>query len=217
MSSLCNYSDAYILVKGFITVANNTVVAQLANNSNKNVVFKTCPPFTTYISRINNRQVDDAHDIDLVMPMYHLREYSKNYSKSSGILEQYCKDDDGDIVGFNAADATADSFKVKENIKAQTGNNGRKNVEIMKPLKYLSNIWRTLELPLINCKINLDLNWSKKRNIADTDLADKGATFSITDATIFVPVVTLSTQDNAKLIEQLKSGFKRAINWNKYK
>ena len=86
----------------------------------------------------------------------------------------------------------------------------------MVTLKNLSNFWRTLEIPLINCEINLDLNWSKKCVIVATDIANEGATFSITDTKLYVPVVTLSTQDNAKLLEQLKSGFKRTINCDKY-
>ena len=86
----------------------------------------------------------------------------------------------------------------------------------MVPLKYLSNFWRNLEMPLINCEINFHLDWSEKCVIAATDVANQGATFLITDTKLYVPVVTLSTQDNAKLLEQLKSGFKRTINWNKY-
>ena len=82
----------------------------------------------------------------------------------------------------------------------------QKNVEMMLPLKYLSNFWRTLEIPLINCEIILDLNWSencvKVANNADQDTA-----ISITDTKVYVPVLTLSTQDNTKLLEQLKSGF----------
>ena len=93
----------------------------------------------------------------------------------------------------------------------------RKNVEIMVSLKYLSNFWRTLEMPLVNYEITLDLNWFENCVIVATIIADQDTTFSITDAKLYVPVVTLSTQDNAKLLEQLKSGFKRTINGNKYK
>ena len=75
---------------------------------------------------------------------------------------------------------------------------------------------RTLGLPLINNQINLDLIWSKKCVIIATAVADQGVTFSITDTKRYVPVMTLSTWDNARLLEQLKSGFKRTINWNKY-
>ena len=89
----------------------------------------------------------------------------------------------------------------------------KKNVEILVPLKYLSNFWRTLEMPLINCEVNLILRWSSTCVITDSNGA---GTFEITDTKLYVPVVTLSTQENTKLLQQLKSGFKRVINWNKY-
>ena len=89
----------------------------------------------------------------------------------------------------------------------------------MVPLKYLSNFWRTLERSLINCEINLeiklDLNWSENRVIVANN-ANQDTRFSITDTKFYVPVVTLSIEDNTKLLEQIKSGFKRKINWNKY-
>ena len=98
----------------------------------------------------------------------------------------------------------------------QTGDDGTKNVEITVPLKYLSDFWRTLEMPLINCEINLTLIWSTNCVIVSTNVANQSATFEITDTKLYVPVVTLSTQANSKLLQQLKSGFKRVINWNKY-
>ena len=85
-SSLCDYSNAYTLVKETITVENTAEAALATNNLNKKVILKNCEPFTNCISRINNTQVNDAHDIDVVMPMYNLIEYSDNYSNSSGIL-----------------------------------------------------------------------------------------------------------------------------------
>ena len=117
---------------------------------------------------------------------------------------------------FNEDNADINSFKRKEKITSQTGDNCTKNVEIMVPLKYLSNFWRILEMLLINYEINLDLNWFKNSVIVTTNIAAQAATLSITDTKLYVLVVTLSTQDNAKLLEQLKSGFKRTINWNKY-
>ena len=98
----------------------------------------------------------------------------------------------------------------------QTENNGTKDVEIMVPRKYLSNFWRTLEIPLINCEINLILTWSTNCVIVSTDFANQNATFEITNTKLYVSVVTLSTQDNSKQLQQLKSGFKRAISCNKY-
>ena len=162
-SSLCDYSDAYIVVKGNVTV-NNTGTAVAPTNTNKKVIFKTCAPFTNCISKINNTQIDNAEYIDIVMPMYNLIEYSDNYSKTSGSLWQCCKDipavnDNGAIVDFDGANAT-DSFNFKTKITGQTNNDGIINVEIMVPLKYLSNFWRTLEMPLINCEVELILKWS---------------------------------------------------------
>ena len=81
-SSLCDYSDAYILVKGNVTVNNTAADGAAANNTNKKVIFKNCAPFTNCISKINNTQIDNAEYIDIVMPMYNLIEYSDNYSKS---------------------------------------------------------------------------------------------------------------------------------------
>ena len=219
-SSLWDYSDAYILVEGTITV-NNTVAADAAaNNTNKKVVFKNCAPFTNCISEINNTQVGNAKDIDIVMPMYNLKEYSDNYARTSGSLWQYCKDIPAQnanyvIVDFTGGNTT-DSFNFKAKITGQIGNDGAKNVEIMVPLKYLSNFWRTLEMPLINCEVNLILTWSSNCVIVSTNIANQGVTFTITDTRLYVPVVTLSTQENTKLFQQLKSGFKRVINWNKY-
>ena len=219
-SSLCDYSDAYILVKGTISVNNTAAASAAANNTNKKVRFKNCAPFTNCISEINNTQIDNAKDIDIVMPMYNLIEYSDNYAKTTGSLWQYCKDiparnANGEIIIF-AGNNTTDSFKFKAKITGQTGNGGTKGVEIMVPLKYLSNFWRTLEMPLINCEVNLILTWSSNCVFIATTVPNQAATFEITDTKLYVPVVTLSTQENTKFLQQLKSGFKRVINWNKY-
>ena len=160
-SSLCDCSDAYILVKGNITVNNTAADGAAANNTNKKVIFKNCAPFTNCISKINNTQIDNAEYIDIVMPMYNLIEYSDNYSKTSGSLWQYCKEipavnNNGNIADFDGAKAT-DSFNFKTKITGQTNDDGIINVEIMVPLKYLSNFWRTLEMPLINCEVELGL------------------------------------------------------------
>ena len=219
-SSLCDYSDAYSLVKGTITVNNIAAQGAAANNTNKKVIFKNCAPFTNCISEINNIQIDNAKDIDIVMPVYNLIEYSDNYAKTTGSLWQYCKDiparnANDDIVIFSE-DNTTDSFKFKAKITGQTRNDGTKDVEIMVLLKYLSNFWRTLEMPLINCEVNLILTWSSRCVLIATAVQNQAATFEITDTKLYVPVVTLSTQENTKFLQQLKSGFKRVINWNKY-
>ena len=117
---------------------------------------------------------------------------------------QYCKDipaldNNNAIVNFTDNNLT-DSFNFKAKIIGQTENDGTNNVEITVPLKNLGNFWRTSEMPLINCEVNLILNWSANCVIVSTNVANQNATFTITDTKLYVPVVTLSTQDNAKLL-----------------
>ena len=135
-SNLCDYADSYILVKGTITItgAGDNAGERQPDERDKGVAFKSCAPFTKCISRIYNTNIDDAHDIDIVMPLYDLIKYSDNYSKTSGILWQYYKDDPNN----NLTDS--ESFKSKVKITGKTLNNGNtKDVEIIVPLKYLSN------------------------------------------------------------------------------
>ena len=146
-SSLCDYADSYILVKGTITItgAGANADTSQADERDKGVTFKNCAPFTKCISRINNTDIDNAQDINIVMPMYNLIEYSDNYSKTSGSVWQYYRDDPNDNM------TRSGSFKSKIKITGKTLADGNtKHVEIMVPLKYLSNFWRTLEMPLIN-------------------------------------------------------------------
>ena len=170
-SSLCD-------VKGNTSVNNTATAGADANNTNKKVIFKNSAPFTDCMSKINNTQADNAEDIDIAMPIYNLIEYSNNYSKTSGSLWWYCKDipglnNNGDIVVFNGANAT-NLFNFKAKITGQTDDDGKINdVEIMVPLKYLSNFWRTLEMPLINREVNLILTWSANCVIAYTMLLIK--------------------------------------------
>ena len=174
-SSLCDYSDAYILVKGKITITGEgaDAAARQADERDKGVAFKNCAPFTNFISEITNTLVDNAKDIDIVMPMYNLIEYSDNYAKTSGSLWQYFRDEPDD----NLEDS--ESFKSKINIRVKTpDDNKEKNVEIMVPLKYLTNFWRTLEMPLINCEVKLDLTWSSTCVITNSTGAGR---FIITD------------------------------------
>ena len=142
-SSLCDFSDAYILVKGTIAVNSTGAVDAEGNNTNKKVIFKNCAPFTNCISDINNTQVDNAKHIDIVMPMYNLTEHSDNDSKTSENLWQYHKDipavdNNNAIVNFAENNLTG-SFNFKAKMTGQTGDSETKNVEIMVPLKYLSN------------------------------------------------------------------------------
>ena len=111
-------------------------------------------------------------------------------------------------------DDNAPSFKYKASIIGNTGDNEIKNrVKIAVSLKYLSDFWRSLEMPLINCKVELSLNWIERclLTVANT------ATFKITDAKLYVPIVTLSAEDNAKLSKLFSEGFERPVYWNKYK
>ena len=197
-SSLCDYSDAYILAKGTISVNNTAAQGAASNNTNKKVIFKNYAPFPNFISEINNTQIDNAKDIDIVMPMYNLIEYSDNYAKTTGSLWQYCKDiparnNNNEIIVFDA-DNTTDSFKFKAKITGETNDDGIKDVEIMVPLKYLSNFWRTLEIPLINCEVNLILTWSSTCVLVATNIQNQAAKIEITDTKLYVPVLTLSTQ-----------------------
>ena len=133
---------------------------------------------------------------------------------------QYCKDrpavnNNNAIVDFPNKNLN-NSFNFKVKMTRQTEGNGTKNVEIMVSLKYLSNFWRTLEMPLINCEVNLILTRSSICDIVSTDVAGQNSIFAITDTKLYVPVITLSQQDNATLLQELKSGFKRVTYWNKY-
>ena len=153
-SKLSNYADAYIFVKGTITItgAGDDDAARPADERYKGVIFKNCAPFVSCINRINNTEIDNAKDIDIVMPMYNLIEYSDNYSKTSGTLWQYYKDDPNNNL------VNSESFKYKVKIKGKTPADGKtKDVGIIVPLKCLSNFWRTLEMLLINCEVNLEL------------------------------------------------------------
>ena len=149
-SSLCDYSDAYILVKGNITVT--------GGNANTKVAFKNCAPFKKCRTEINEIFVDDARHINIAMPMYNLIEYSDNYSDTSGSLWQFKRDE---IGGDN--DLTVDGQHIPNNWASFQYNSSfitkRNGAKIAASLKYLSNFWRSLEITLINCKVELSLNW----------------------------------------------------------
>ena len=143
-SNLCDYSDAYIFVKGTITVPNTEDAGAAVNNYNKILIFKKCAPFTDCITKINNTQVDDAQKIDIVMPMYNLKECSDAYLKTSGGLWQYYRDDEpalntnGEIIDFPANNNNSASFKFRQLITGQAGNNDTKDVEKVSK-KFLEN------------------------------------------------------------------------------
>ena len=161
-SDLCYFSDAYIVVKG--NIVNNTENAK----RNKSVAFKNNAPFTNCISKTNGTLIGNTEDLDAVMPMYNLLEYIKNYRKTTQSLCNYYKD-----VPSNPFSSNSKYFKYKTSITGNTynfgdceacydGNKvGKNETEVVIPLKHLSNFWRTLNMPLINCEIKLFLIWYK--------------------------------------------------------
>ena len=179
------------------------------------------------------------------MPMYNLLEYSKNYSKTTGSLWNYYKDEPNipPLNNYNADSITnSASFKYKTSITGKTSNISqensanteqvntkiKKNLNIVVPLKHLSNFWETLDIPLINCEVYLILIWSENCVLTDIKTqcaratrpsinAPTNATFKITDVKLYVPLVTLSTENDKRLLEQLRRRFKRTIKWNKYR
>ena len=154
-------------------------------------MFKNCATFTNCIREINNTKTDHAKDINVVMPMYSLVEYSDNYSKTSEGLWQYYREELAlnDARSLDNFSGNRASFKSRQKITGSTENNDTKNVEIMVPLKYLSNFWRNLKMPLINCEINLILTWSSNCVLSNA-AQNQVTTFAITDTKLHVSVVT---------------------------
>ena len=212
-SNSCGYSDAYNVVKG-----TTDFLADAANKNNKaekNVAFENNSLFRSCISKINSTLIENAEDLDIVMPMYNLLEYSENYLMTSGSLWNYYREEIDD-VDDNASDGKSFKYKTKIVGKSperppQPGNPGdvnrpaqpavpTLNVEVTIPLKYLSNFWKFLDLPLINCEIELDLSRKK-----DCVLIERhnitGVNFMITSTKLYVPVVTLSVNDNINFLE----------------
>ena len=231
-SDLCDYSDAYLWVKGKITVTNPNDNA----NFNRELTLKNNAPFISCISKINGELVENAEDLDIVMPMYNLLQYSKNYEKTSGSLFNYYRDELSEITigaGNNAINISirnSKSFDYKTEITGSldAGKDEKEDADIAIPLKYLGNFWTSLDIPLFNCEITLILSWYKECVLvgrafrgppaaaANRINSPTSAKFEITDCKLYVPVVTLSAENDNKLLEQLKSGYRITIKWNKY-
>ena len=196
-----------------------TVRAEGAVNATR-LALKNCAPFTKCNLKINDEHVDTAENLDIIMPMYNLIEYSDNYQDSSATLYQYKLDEPpNNNVNLTADNSTSLKYKVNllGNTAAADPDNarvGRLNVKIVVTLKYLNNFFRSLEMPLINCTIKLNLTW-KKECVLSAD--GSNAAFIINDTKLYVPVVTLSKEDNKDFIEQQNKGFQRSIYWNEYK
>ena len=176
-SDLCDYSDAYFVVKGYI-VLTKAIRKRPVGIRNRFLAFKNNATFTNCISIINNVLIDNAEDLDIVMPIYNLVEYSKNYKKSTGSFWNYYRNEPNNplLNNYNADPITnSESFKYKSSITGKTSDenqeNGentkqgnsktKKNLETVVPLKYLSNFWRSLGMPFINCEVSLTLTWSE--------------------------------------------------------
>ena len=202
-SSLCDYSDVLVTWN----------IAVVGANNNTKVAFKNCAPFRKCRTEINETFVDNAEHINIAMPMYNLIEYSDNYSDTSGSLWQFKRDEiEGDVdLTVNAQHIPNNSSSFKYKSSFITNRNG---VKIAVPLKYLSNFWRLLEMLLINCKVELSLSWDPNSVLSNLVQA---STFKITDAKIYVSIVTLSIEGNVKLWKLLSEGFKRPGYWNKNK
>ena len=230
-SDLCDYSDAYVWVKGTITVTNPN------NNANfdRRLTLKNNAPFISYVSKINGELVENAEDLDIVIPMYNLLEYSKHYEKTSGSLFNYDRDEpsEAEITNDNGAIyisiRNSKSFDYKTKIVGSLSANVlEKEVTIAILLKHLGSFWRSLDISLIKCEITLILSWYKECVLvsrafrgpaavaANRINSPTSAKFEITDCKLYVPVVTLSAENDNKLLEQLKSGFRITIKWNKY-
>ena len=196
--NLCDYSDAYILVTG--NIQNKT--------ANSVVAFKNCAPFRTCDVTINDEHVEKAEDLDIVMPMYNLLEYSDNYQDSTGSLYQFKRDepphDNADVANNTS------SLVYKSKLISGTNNNNVNNVKLVVPLKYVSSFLKSLEMPLVNCKIDLELAWHKDCIIFSVNVAaGQVVSFMIINTKLYKSVVTLSTKDNNNLTKQLNEGFKK--------
>ena len=249
-SDLCDYADAYILINGTITVAGNAP----RDRQNRPVILKNDAPFISCITRINGELIENVNDLDVVMPMYNLLEYSENYRKTTGSLYKYYRDeldDDADFNNYlNNNVVSSSAFQYKSKLLGKTYNvastiapaaagarvanpnydanrTGTKELTLVVSLKYIGNFWRALNIPLISCEVSLELKWDKICIITSDQVgvnldgrntaAPTGATFAINNSKLHVPVVTLSKDDEIKLLTNLKSGFKREVKWNKYR
>ena len=202
--NLCDYAEAYILIDG-------TIRAEAAD-ANTILALKNCAPFTKCNLEINDEHVDTAENLDIAMPMYNLIEYFDNYQDSSATLYQYKQDKPPEANAIaNLTVNNSSSFKYKVSLLGDPvvdGGIAKTSVKVVVLLKYLSNFFRSLEMPLVNCKIKLKLTW-KKECVLSTDTGQ--AVFIINNTKMYVPVVTLSKEDNNDFIEQQNKGFQRSI------
>ena len=173
-------------------------------------------PINSSVCFKNDEFLETAKELDIIMPMYNLLEYSDNYEDSTGSLYHFKRSEI--TTGNNSnTDVTVDNSKPFA-YRASLVGNAINNVELVVPLKYISNFFRSLEMSLINCKIHLELEWDPNCLLCSDDAAgNNDVTFEITDTKLHVPIVPLSTKDTTHLTDLLSEGFKRSAFWHKYK
>ena len=160
-----DYAETYILVDGTIRAEAQILPAPAPNISNARLALKNSAPLTKCNLEINDEHVDKAENLDIVMSMYNLIEYSDNYQDSSATLCQYKRDEPPYDITDNLTQNNSTSLKYKTKLLGNpvvANNIARLNVKIVVPLKYFSNFFRSLVMPLINCKIKLNLTWKKE-------------------------------------------------------
>ena len=247
-SDLCDHADVYILVSGTITVTTNAGANNIRDKRNRKLILKNNAPFVSCITRINGELIEEADDLDAIMPIYNLLDYSEIYRKTIGSLCNYYRDEltndniPANNVFNNIRVVNSNTFKYKNKIIGNTYNvaadaagydankNGTQTIELAIPLKYLGNLWRVLNMQLISFEVSLELNWNKncvitslerraidENNPPNRDGAPTGATLAINDCKLYIPAVTLSKDEEIKLLTNLKSGLTREIKWNKYR
>ena len=262
-ADLCDYSDAYVEVTADVVVkvsrmnadnvnvfadvaanpAANPPVVAVDNSHKRTFTLKNNAPFISCITKINGELVENAEDLDVVMSMYNLTEYSKNYKKTNGSLHNYYRDEpsseEENNINYSIKNSESYNYKAKLTQRfanfavATAGENDDLNldaveVNIIVPLKHLGNFWRELKMLLINCEVEVKLKCNKncvlvnKATRAEVGAAEeintpKGATLNVTNCKLHVPVITLRAIDDNKLLKSLKTGFKRTITWNNYR
>ena len=209
--NLCDYNNPYVLVRG-----NITVTAALETR----LSFRNC---ATCITKIDGTTIDGAENLDLVMPIYTLIEYSWNYTERTGSLWFYSREQATDFTAVIANDNKFECCKYKDNlleniVAPSTANRILTNATIGVPLKYLSTFWRSLKIPLINYKVELKLSWTKYCVLfAGGNDSPDNFIVTIKDTKLYDSVVNLSARGNQKVSKLLRKRFQRLVYWNEYK
>ena len=225
-SDLCDFSDAHIVVKGNITLEG----ANAANKNNKNVTFRNNAPFINCISKINGSKTKINYKKTTGTLWNYYRDQPSNPVSTNSESFKYKTSITGNTYDVDLT-IIGDGGNPIPNPDYDQNKESKKETEVVIPVKHLSSFWRTLDIPLINYEVEIILTSSKNCVLADMTTRNAGnnnippaivapsgcSTFNITDTKLYVPVVTLSKENDIKLLEKLKSGFKKTIKWNKYR